>query len=244
MRLAPLALLSAASLTAAQNGPVLILNACSAAAAKVQQFTLSPNGTKLYLTATAGQQPPMCLDIEGFSTKPGATVYTWPCGSGGAGTNEDWLVGASSIASRQSPPTCLAVAAASAGEVANGTIVSTAECSASDPMQALTYSAATGLIVHTPSGLCVDAGSNLPAPAFCTSRDHASWTLCDPTASLDDRAADIVSRLSLADKILALNTATPFLASVDMPAYQWWSEVRVGGVGGWGVGGGGGGGGW
>ena len=114
----------------------------------------------------------------------------------------------------------MAVQAGAPGEIFNGTRISTANCDGSDPMQVLAFSAATGLIVHTPSGLCVDGGSKIPAFDFCTVLDHASWTICDPAASADARAADIVSRLSLADKFAALGTDTPFLGSVDMPAYQ------------------------
>lgn len=40
--------------------------------------------------------------------------------------------------------------------------------------------------------------------------------------------ADIVSRLSLADKISALGTSTPALNSVGLPAYNWWSEATHG----------------
>ena len=213
---------------AAQAGPTIFLNACSPSASRFQKWTLSPNGTKIWLTATSGNNPPMCLDIEGFDTKPGATVYTWPCGADGAGVNENWAVSASSIASGQTPPTCLAVAAASPGDITNGTTVTTATCSGADPMQTLVYSAATGLIVHSPSGLCVDGGSHLAPFDFCTVAGHASWTLCNPTASLDDRAADAVSRMSIGDKIQALNTAQPFLSSLGMPAYQWWSEATHG----------------
>ena len=154
-------------------------------------------------------------------------MYTWPCGDG-SGDNENWVVSATSIKSGQTPPTCLVVEAGSPGEIFNGTRISTATCSAADPMQTLTYSSATGLIVHGPSGLCVDGGSPLPAFDFCTVLDHATWPICDPTQDIDARAADIVGRLSLADKFVSLGTDTPFLPSVDLPSYQWWSEATHG----------------
>ena len=58
-------------------------------------------------------------------------------------------------------------------------------------------------------------------------------TACDggkPTLAglLDDRAADIVSRLSVNDKISSLVTGTGSLPSVGLPAYQWWSEATHG----------------
>ena len=91
------ALAAAATLVGAQNGPTLILNACSPGAAKYQQFTQSSNGTKLWLTATSGNNPPMCLDIEDFNTKPGATgacVCTWGVGGrrGGGGGGRTYVL--------------------------------------------------------------------------------------------------------------------------------------------------------
>ena len=254
-----------AAVAAAQSGPDLILNTCSAAAAKYQQFQVYKT-TSIILSATAGDNPPKCVDIANFNTNPGAegtlccclgrrashrggksllrlllpfllprppypslappsrlAVYTWPCGDG-SGKNEAWTITASSIASQQTPSTCLA---AEVGEVQAR--VTTAACSSTDPLQQLAYSAATQLIVHVPSGLCVDAGTPLPPEQWCQKPAQANWTVCNPNAALDDRAADIVSRLSLADKIAALGTGTPYLPSVSLPAYQWWSE------GAWGV---------
>ena len=106
--------------------------------------------------------------------------------------------------------------------------VTTAVCSDTDPNQQLAFDATTGLIIHTPSGLCVDGGTVLPPEDWCAEPAHSAWTICDPTAGLDDRAADIVARLSLADKIQALGTATPRLPSVGLPSYQWWSEATHG----------------
>jgi len=58
--------------------------------------------------------------------------------------------------------------------------------------------------------------------------NHSTWLICDPSADINARAADIVSRISLADKIQALGTSTPGLPSVGLPAYNWWSEATHG----------------
>ena len=52
--------------------------------------------------------------------------------------------------------------------------------------------------------------------------------MCDPTQPIDARARDIVSRLTLADKIEALGTGAKALNSVGLPAYNWWSEATHG----------------
>lgn len=154
----------------------------------------------------------VCIDIKNFNTTPGATVQTWPCGRG-SGLNEDWVVGAGSIMSMQTPPTCLTVVQ----PIGLGATLSTANCSSSDPGQALAFSAGASRIVHVPTGLCVDSAP----PGFCLEPTHSNWTFCDSDAALDDRSADIVSRLSLADEILALTTGQPLLSSVGLPPYNW-----------------------
>jgi hypothetical protein len=129
------------------------------------------------------------------------------CGRGSK-LNEDFVISATSIESMQTPPTCLSVAAPNMSFIINGSSLTTAECDSSDPLQQLAYSASTQLIVHVPTGLCVDAGSPLPPQDFCGILGHSAWTICDSNAPIDARSADIVARLSLADKIQALGTAT------------------------------------
>jgi pre-mRNA-splicing factor SYF2/beta-D-xylosidase 4 len=60
------------------------------------------------------------------------------------------------------------------------------------------------------------------AQLFCSQSPQSAWPFCDATLGLDARAADIVSRLSLADKISATVSSSPALPSVGLPAYQWW----------------------
>ena len=67
---------------------------------------------------------------------------------------------------------------------------------------------------------------------LCTNALSASTSAAlphrSPNAAVDDRTADIVSRISLADKYQALGTGTPFLPSIGMAPYQWWSEATHG----------------
>jgi len=58
---------------------------------------------------------------------------------------------------------------------------------------------------------------------WCTAAPKKAWTICDPTAPLDARAADIVAHLSQQDKIEALATNIP-QNSIGLPPYNWWSE--------------------
>jgi hypothetical protein len=98
-----------------------------------------------------------------------------------------------------------------------GSSITTATCNPGDASQTLAFSSATGLVTHTPTGLCIDANVHMPANEWCLRADHATWPICDPTQALDVRAADLVGRLTLADKIAALGTGTPQLPSVGLP---------------------------
>ena len=143
-------------------------------------------------------------------------MWTWPC-SEGSGSNEFWTVNANSIVSGQASAKCLRAGyTTEAGAAGKGSVVTTATCDGS-PAQGFVYSAATGVITHTASGLCVDADTKIE---YCTNSARANWTICDSSADINARAADIVSRLSLADKIQALGTGTPALPSVGLPAYK------------------------
>ena len=67
-----------------------------------------------------------------------------------------------------------------------------------------------------------------PRVAWCAQPPQSGWPACNAALGIDARAADIVARLSLDDKFKALGTATPALASINLPAYQWWSEATHG----------------
>jgi hypothetical protein len=51
---------------------------------------------------------------------------------------------------------------------------------------------------------------------FCGRAAHGSWPVCDPSVPAAQRAADIIGRMSLPDKIAALGTDSPALPSVGL----------------------------
>jgi len=64
--------------------------------------------------------------------------------------------------------------------------------------------------------------------AWCQAGVQKAWPICDPTAPIDARAADIVSRLNADDKINTLVTNNYFENSLGLPPYNWWSEATHG----------------
>jgi hypothetical protein len=63
---------------------------------------------------------------------------------------------------------------------------------------------------------------------FCANATRAAWPICDVTASLDERASDIVSRLTLTDKF-NLTLMGPVNVTLDgLESFTWWSEATHG----------------
>jgi beta-glucosidase len=50
----------------------------------------------------------------------------------------------------------------------------------------------------------------------------------DPDLSPEERAADLVGRLTLQEKVLQMQNAAPAIARLDIPAYDWWNEALHG----------------
>ena len=82
-------------------------------------------------------------------------------------------------------------------------------------------------------------GANLYLSWCKANATVSGWPICDPTVALDARSADIVSRLSLADKVAALyggqwgkygpGMGGPAFPSIGIAqGYNWWSEAAHG----------------
>jgi beta-glucosidase-like glycosyl hydrolase len=63
---------------------------------------------------------------------------------------------------------------------------------------------------------------------FCTTAPHSAWPVCDATLALDARAADLVSRLALKEKIDLTVTAGNKDSAVGLAPFTWWNEATHG----------------
>lgn len=72
----------------------------------------------------------------------------------------------------------------------------------------------------------------LPTGAFSPCADPNStfysqpW--CNPTLPQSERVADMIKRMSRAEKLSALAIRTPAISSLGIPAYNWWEEATHG----------------
>ena len=62
-------------------------------------------------------------------------------------------------------------------------------------------------------------------PTMCSGNDVSTkFGFCDQTKTLDERAADLVGRMTLEEKQSILDNGAGAIPRLGLPAYQWWSE--------------------
>ncbi len=59
-------------------------------------------------------------------------------------------------------------------------------------------------------------------------REKASYPFLDPALSAEERALDIVSRLTLVEKVAQMQNNAPAIERLGIPAYNWWNECLHG----------------
>ena len=72
--------------------------------------------------------------------------------------------------------------------------------------------------------------ANAQSPSFpdCKSGPLATFPICNQALPSRQRAADLVSRLTTAEKITRLGTASANVSRLGIPSFQWWSEALHG----------------
>ena len=62
--------------------------------------------------------------------------------------------------------------------------------------------------------------------AFAQAQDTPAYL--NPDLSPEARAADIVSRMTLEEKILQMQSGAPAIPRLGVPSYNWWGEALHG----------------
>eukprot|EP01123_Difflugia_compressa_P001965 TRINITY_DN1254_c0_g1_i1.p1 TRINITY_DN1254_c0_g1~~TRINITY_DN1254_c0_g1_i1.p1 ORF type:complete len:830 (+),score=168.28 TRINITY_DN1254_c0_g1_i1:160-2490(+) len=76
------------------------------------------------------------------------------------------------------------------------------------------------------AGLCLDAGSPLPAP--CDLPSNQRYPFCNHNLPYAQRVADILTRIPLTEKLGLFVNSADSIPSLNISAYQWWSEALHG----------------
>jgi beta-glucosidase len=61
-----------------------------------------------------------------------------------------------------------------------------------------------------------------------SAQDYKSFPMWNPSLSIEQRVNDVVSRLTLEEKVKQMLNATPAIPRLGVPAYDWWNEVLHG----------------
>src|SRR5512138_1941595 len=59
-------------------------------------------------------------------------------------------------------------------------------------------------------------------------QDYKSYPMWDPSLPTEQRVNDVVSRLTLEEKVKQMLNATPAIPRLGIPAYDWWNETLHG----------------
>jgi len=84
-------------------------------------------------------------------------------------------------------------------------------------------------VVATTSAVSVErpASEELVNPCLADpTQMHLPW--CNATLPIDARVADMISRMTIAEKIANLDTDNNAIKSLGLPNYNWWSEASTG----------------
>ncbi|XP_065825984.1 uncharacterized protein [Oscarella lobularis] len=151
-----------------------------------------------------------CLDIELYGTSDGSNIWLSSCHTDDtlpAHQNQEWIFNSNKTITSTLSGKCLDVA--NSGKV-SGTNVQLWTCTGSASQQ-WTFNATSGAIQNAMNGLCIDAGST----ASCQMSPWSGYPYCDSKRSADDRAKDLISRLTLPEKVSLMendNGGVPRLA--------------------------------
>ncbi|PZR28840.1 MAG: glycosyl hydrolase [Citrobacter freundii] len=69
---------------------------------------------------------------------------------------------------------------------------------------------------------------SLCTSVFVNAQDYTSYPMWNPKLPIEQRVNDVVSRLTLEEKVAQMLNATPAIERLGIPAYDWWNEVLHG----------------
>ena len=62
----------------------------------------------------------------------------------------------------------------------------------------------------------------------CLQAPYSTMPWCNTNLAIDERVADMLSRMNISEKIPSLNTDAPDIKSLGLNGYNWWEEASTG----------------
>eukprot|EP01119_Soliformovum_irregulare_P012048 TRINITY_DN3096_c0_g1_i1.p1 TRINITY_DN3096_c0_g1~~TRINITY_DN3096_c0_g1_i1.p1 ORF type:complete len:878 (-),score=229.77 TRINITY_DN3096_c0_g1_i1:40-2523(-) len=174
------------------------------------------------------QNPAYCLDINDYGTTPGSQVWLYSCHTGDktpSHQNQEWNYDANRIVSRLSG-LCIT---ASGDFIGSETVLQ--NCDGTTGQQWV-YNNTDFSLRQKKTGKCLDAGSSVRT---CDFELNKNSPFCNPQLPLATRVADLISRMTIQEKLGLFGTSANPVGRLMIPAYQWWSEALHGVAGSSGV---------
>jgi beta-D-xylosidase 4 len=208
--------LAAALLAATSNAQViagdnLALWTCGAIPGR-QAFVYNTQSGNLVNHILVNGSSNLVFDLTGPSNASGTVCHVWGPYAPPV-LNQEWTMQGSPLQIKTSYATDMCVA--SQGLFMGSPIVIN-PCNASDPQQQWTYDATslTFSIASVPT-LCMQAGAAVPS---CDIPPFSTYPYCNPALPIAQRVADLVGRMTTAEKSAALDSGIPALPRLGLPS--------------------------
>ena len=220
--LPPLLLLlaSARLATPVSVGDAILLLECGADAAR-QAFTLVGGGggdLRNHIVSDGTAAPALVFDISGPSNVSGTPLHIWGSYSPPVANQEFATAAGGAIVSLYNGM-CLGASDVdpTSGAPSFGATVGIYACNASDPAQQ--FAVAPGgkhaiASIAAPS-LCMQAANATPT---CDDAPFSGFAYCNSSLPVEARVADLVARMSPAEKAAALDSGVPAIARLGVPS--------------------------
>jgi len=198
-------------------GDSLLLLPCGFGDPSLQAFAAAPSGGGVALTVAS--DPHLVWDITGPSSQAGTLLHVWGLYAPPV-ANQQFVFGGGALRSLFAPALCVGAASADPTTRAPtyGSPLAVFPCNSTDAAQrfALNNSAVVATAAAAPQ-LCATVVHGAAPPA-CQSPPFSSFAYCNSSLPVADRVADLLARMTTAEKALAMTSDVPAIPRLGVPS--------------------------
>ena len=182
------------------SGDALLLLPC-VSGDPTQSYNSAPSGGGVALHLTAS--PQLVWDISGPSSKAGTPLHVWGQYAPPV-SNQEFSFAGGGISSLFATLLCVGAASLDPATRAPtfGSPLAVFPCNATDAAQRFALNGSSVVATAASAPLCATAVHGVPPPA-CLSPPFSSFAYCNTSLPVSARVADLVSRMTTEEKVLA-----------------------------------------